>query len=182
MKLSPPGWHHTFLYFRGIPIAKAVILLMEETLHHLIGSLSHHLQGFRHPRWCRISSINSSQLKRIPITYKTSNEANHFIWTICFRMLRPTHSQHRDYDIHNHHVAEPRWDYGLALIDKNLLRKTAVRRWNLGDLRNHTTWWVLLNLVVKASQLYIHFLKKTTSHMCHAECWTLPNKTPRQSS
>ncbi len=36
-----------------------VILLMEEILHQLIGSLSHHLQGFIHPRWLfRISSIN----------------------------------------------------------------------------------------------------------------------------
>ena len=33
--------------------------LMEEILHQLIGSLSHYLQGFIHPRWCRISSINS---------------------------------------------------------------------------------------------------------------------------
>ena len=32
---------------------------MEEILHQLIGSLSHYLQGFLHPRWCRISSINS---------------------------------------------------------------------------------------------------------------------------
>ena len=30
-----------------------------EILHQLIGSLSHYLQGFIHPRWCRISSINS---------------------------------------------------------------------------------------------------------------------------
>ena len=35
------------------------ILLMEEVLHQLIGSLSHYLQGFLHPRWCRISSIHS---------------------------------------------------------------------------------------------------------------------------
>ena len=33
---------------------------MEEILHQLIGSLSQFLQGFLHPRWCRISSINSS--------------------------------------------------------------------------------------------------------------------------
>ena len=32
-----------------------VILLMEEILHQLIGSLSHYLQGFIHLRWCRIS-------------------------------------------------------------------------------------------------------------------------------
>ena len=35
------------------------ILLMEEILHQLIGSLSHYLQGFMHVRWCRISSTNS---------------------------------------------------------------------------------------------------------------------------
>ena len=29
-----------------------VILLMEEILHQLIGSLSHYLQGFLHSRWC----------------------------------------------------------------------------------------------------------------------------------
>ena len=33
--------------------------LMEEILHRLIGSLPHYLQGFIHPRWCRISSTNS---------------------------------------------------------------------------------------------------------------------------
>ena len=32
---------------------------MAEILHQLIGSLSHCLQGFIHPRWCRISPINS---------------------------------------------------------------------------------------------------------------------------
>ena len=37
----------------------AMILLMAEILHQLIGSLSHYLQGFVHHTWCRISSINS---------------------------------------------------------------------------------------------------------------------------
>ena len=35
---------------------------MAEILHQLIGSLSHYLQGFICPRWCRISAINSSAL------------------------------------------------------------------------------------------------------------------------
>ena len=48
------GW--IFFFFRRI----GLILLMEEILHQLIGRLSHCLQGFIHPRWCRISSINSS--------------------------------------------------------------------------------------------------------------------------
>ncbi len=36
-----------------------MFLLMAEILHQFIGSLSHYLQGFIHPRWCRISAINS---------------------------------------------------------------------------------------------------------------------------
>ena len=37
------------------------ILLMEEILHQLIGTLSHSLQGLVHSRWCRICSINSTK-------------------------------------------------------------------------------------------------------------------------
>ena len=39
-----------------------MIVMMEEIMDHLIGSSSHYLQGFLHPRWCRISSINSSDV------------------------------------------------------------------------------------------------------------------------
>ena len=39
------------------------ILLMEEILHQLIGRLSHYLQGFIHPSWCNISSINRYQIE-----------------------------------------------------------------------------------------------------------------------
>ena len=38
-----------------------MLRLMEEILHQLIGTLFHYLQGYVHPRWCRISSINSSK-------------------------------------------------------------------------------------------------------------------------
>ena len=37
-------------------------LLMAEILHHQGWWLSHYLYGFIHPRWCRISSINSRKL------------------------------------------------------------------------------------------------------------------------
>ena len=43
-----------------------LILLMEEPLHHLICGLSHYLQGFLDPRWCRISSINSIYTWSVP--------------------------------------------------------------------------------------------------------------------
>ena len=49
-------------------ICSPLLLLMEGILHQLIGSLSYDLQGFIHPRWCRISSINSM---------KPSSSANH---------------------------------------------------------------------------------------------------------
>ena len=34
------------------------ILLMEDILHQLVGSLSHYSEGFLHPKWCRISFIH----------------------------------------------------------------------------------------------------------------------------
>ena len=57
--LTPTGLH--VIIFWGF------IQLMERILHQLIlvdlvgslSDLSHYLQGFVHPRWCRISSINS---------------------------------------------------------------------------------------------------------------------------
>ena len=42
-----------------------VILLVEEILHQSIGSLFHYLQRYVHPRWCRISSMNSIFWNRI---------------------------------------------------------------------------------------------------------------------
>ena len=39
------------------------ILLMEEILHQLVGSLSRYLQGFIHSRWCKIFSINIINMK-----------------------------------------------------------------------------------------------------------------------
>ena len=49
------------------------LLLMEEILHELIGSLSHYFQGFIHPRWCRISSINSIIWKKGTTLSSTSS-------------------------------------------------------------------------------------------------------------
>ena len=38
-----------------------ILLLMEEILHQLISTISHSLNSFIHPRWCRISAINSTK-------------------------------------------------------------------------------------------------------------------------
>ena len=50
---------HTFPNISCMSQFHILILLMEEILHQLIGSLDHYLQAFIHPRWCRISSINT---------------------------------------------------------------------------------------------------------------------------
>ena len=77
--LSKTTWHFAGgkCFFLAM-LRKHVILLMAEILHQLIGSLSHYLQGFRHPRWCRISAINSMfseiftrevfEKKKLPLT------------------------------------------------------------------------------------------------------------------
>ena len=49
------------------------LLLMAEILHQLISSFSDLLQGFIHPRCCRISSINSSK-----------GQPDFFVWVILF--------------------------------------------------------------------------------------------------
>ena len=55
-----------FLFFRAPDSLRRIefqhenlsVLLMEEILRRLVDSLSHYLQEFIHPGWCRISSIN----------------------------------------------------------------------------------------------------------------------------
>ena len=67
------GWRNdSFKTQKTLPTT--VILLMEEILHQLIDSLSHYLQGFIHPRWCRILSINSINKKIFELVYQ-------FHWT-----------------------------------------------------------------------------------------------------
>ena len=74
-----------------------LLLLMAEILHQLIGSLSHYLQGFIHPRWCRISAINSTtpQKKKtfgekldgwfFKYYFQTLTCIDDWIWIICSR-------------------------------------------------------------------------------------------------
>ena len=57
LRFSPSGQNRMVQIPQGR--FRGLILLMEEILHQLICSLSHYLQGFTHPRWYRISSINS---------------------------------------------------------------------------------------------------------------------------
>ena len=55
------GGHHLPQALPTWLLWRCQVLLMEEILHQLIGSLSNYLQGFLHPRVCRISSINSTK-------------------------------------------------------------------------------------------------------------------------
>ena len=68
------------------PTSNGVILLMEEILHQLIGCLSHYLQGFIHPRWCRISSINSRSL------FGTKHIFHAALWNEFHTCLQAKHS------------------------------------------------------------------------------------------
>ena len=44
----------------GSRMFTCILLLIEEILHQLTSSLSHDLQSFVYPRWCKISTVNSS--------------------------------------------------------------------------------------------------------------------------
>ena len=73
-----PGFK-TWPFLVSILDFSGVIRLMAEILHQLIGSLAHYLQGFIHPRWCKISAINSSNpnfgMIKIPYTPRKFNSS-----------------------------------------------------------------------------------------------------------
>ena len=56
--INKPSFATGMLLGGGDNPSYSIILLMAEILHQLIGSLSQYL----HPRWCRISTINSSDM------------------------------------------------------------------------------------------------------------------------
>ena len=66
------GWNKATFY---VILIESAILLMAEILHQLICSLSHYLQGFIHPSWCRISSINSSM--SISLSLRSTADSGH---------------------------------------------------------------------------------------------------------
>ena len=59
---------------------------MEELLHQLIGGSSHYLQGVLHPRWCRISSINSRNKHVYIYIHTPPKKTKHFFRKICWRL------------------------------------------------------------------------------------------------
>ena len=61
---------------------ESLLLLMEEILHQLIGSSSHYVQGFLHPRWCRISSINSidPKFQMVPFQHEDFQSESSVLW------------------------------------------------------------------------------------------------------
>ena len=63
-------------YIDSIRVHFPLLPLIEEILHLFISSLPYYLQGFIHPRWCRISSINRmlvyQSVYTFPLPYKAS--------------------------------------------------------------------------------------------------------------
>ena len=109
------SWNHVAIF---------EILLMEEILHQLIGSLSHYFQGFIHPRWFGISSSNSITHPRI--CGKTISSPNP-------PKLQGVGS----------YLAAERIDFvaqGLAVFfcGENLMACNDFQTWKLGE---HTTGW-----------------------------------------
>ena len=110
-----------------------VIRLMEEILHQLIGRLSHFLQVFIPPRWCRISSINSTiELDAWKSWWYRCGDPNYglpqkiiYLWMIYFRwnplgvevVLRHIDRKHRLQSGHFNHKASSHTSWlGVTLI------------------------------------------------------------------
>ena len=60
----PGTWKEIWMAEKGLPLNKRKLGDTVDGRNPApveVGSLSHYLQGFIHPRWCRISSINSME-------------------------------------------------------------------------------------------------------------------------
>ena len=78
-------WFFRLFFLVMLPSSRSVlILLMEEILHQRIGSVSRYLQCFMmffiHPRWCRISSINSTSVNLLFQPTKKTLSWTFFFW------------------------------------------------------------------------------------------------------
>ena len=121
--LSNVGWFLHYLetiikFYRGHYIINSnnALLLMEEILHQLIGSLSQCLQGFIHPRWCKISSINSITMENASnLTYLcilwSHQHGSHWMTPLFFVPLRlkrrECHHRHfRNGNLHGVHASQ----------------------------------------------------------------------------
>ena len=131
------------------------ILLMAEILHQLIGSLSHYFYGFIHPRWCRISSINSNT---IPCLGKTWEE------TIEDRIMRC-----QEGPVPMMHMQPSTWV--RSHIDIAMIRSFCIRVYTntcqndqgkaAKHIKNFTAilgWWIIYHMP-------LHFLSTVTFHL-----------------
>ena len=91
--------------------------LMEEILHQLVWLISHNLQGFIHPRWCRISSINSV------IHYPYSHEEASIDGSFC----------------------PPPWEGGTLFVQHPQWKQTWLK-FSLHSRRIHV-WYICLHVV-----------------------------------
>ena len=70
-----------------------MILLMAEILHQFIGSLSHYLQGFIHPRWLGMGFLNHQPrigwMRGVRSTYdKASEKLVEFCWFLLWLLKK----------------------------------------------------------------------------------------------
>ncbi len=97
--------------------------------NQLISSLSQYLQGLLHPRWCRISSINSMNWFRIC----SINTFTISFWIFCISaVLSQPQTSERNAFYHNTHTADKR--NPAVAIGKTLLifvKLTIINWWPL---------------------------------------------------
>ena len=82
-----------------------------------VGSLSHYLQGFKDPRWCRIASINSFIL-----TFKLSSyfcwvcsNSGAFAWQSSNKQRRPSHHERQMFQVFMGPKEKFSWNWSRVL-------------------------------------------------------------------
>ena len=111
LKLTGLPWklvdleNYSLITFRfKVSFASSVVLLLMEDIRKSpveVGSLSHYLQGFKHPRWCRIFYINSFILpfKLSSYVFWVCSNCGAFAWHSSNKQRSPSHHERQMFQV-----------------------------------------------------------------------------------
>ena len=141
-----------------VSLASAVVLLLMEDIRKSpveVGSLSHYLQGFKHPRWFRISSINSFILpfKLSSYVFWVCSNCGAFAWHSSNKQRSPSHHERQMFQVFMGPKEKFSWNPSHALEGVELMGATLKERTNKFWMPNLPTQILIRQCLARNSHI-----------------------------